>query len=115
METKINNWLEDEAKGLTSNLATYENLPSLKLTPNVITEIDIDFSKPFEKWNGENNGKPVTKKIIPITFTGKKMYWWLNVKNPVYKEIIEAGKNGITHFKVMQTGSREQTKYVLCK
>ena len=36
-------WLEEEAKKLTSP-ANFEQLPSLKLTPNVVTEILIDFT-----------------------------------------------------------------------
>ena len=108
------NWLEDEAKNFKTT-ATYEELPSLKLTPNVIAEITIDFSKPFQEWVGENNGKTVTKKIVPITLAGQKMVWWLNIKNPIYKDIIHAGKDGITQFKVLQTGTQQNTKYVLVK
>ena len=113
-ETKIENWLDEEAKTLTSH-TDYEELPSLKLTPNVVTEITIDFSKPFERWDGENNGKPVTKKIIPVSVNGTRMNWWLNVKNPVYKDVITAGKAGQASIKVLQTGSQQNTKYVLVK
>lgn len=107
-------WLEEEAKQFSNN-TTYEELPSLKLQPNVITEITIDFSKPFQDWKGEQNGKTITKKIIPVTLSGTKMVWWLNVKNPVYKDIIQAGKLGQTQFKVLQTGTQANTKYVLVK
>jgi len=113
-QTTQNNWLSEEAKTLTTH-TDYEELPSLKLTPNVVTEITIDFSKPFEKWDGENNGKPVTKKIIPVSVNGVKMNWWLNVKNPVYKEVITAGTNNQTTIKVLQTGTQQNTKYVLVK
>lgn len=114
METNNNTWLDEEAKTFTAQ-ATYEELPSLKLTPNVIAEITIDFSKPFQEWVGENNGKTVTKKIIPIVLAGTKMVWWLNIKNPVYREIITSGKAGTTAFKVLQTGTQANTKYVLVK
>lgn len=108
------NWLNEEAKTLITH-AEYEELPSLKLTPNVVIEITIDFSKPFGRWDGENNGKPVTKKIVPVTVGGTKMNWWLNVKNPIYKEVIIAGTNGQNTIKVMQTGTQQNTKYILVK
>jgi len=113
METQTN-WLDDEAKTFAQH-TDYEELPSLKLTPNVVTEIAIDFSKPFEKWTGDNNGQPVTKKIIPVTVNGTKMNWWLNVKNPVYKEVIVVGTAGQKSIKVMQTGTQKNTKYILVK
>lgn len=112
---KTTNWLEEESKLLTTP-TNYEELPSLKLTPNVVTEITIDFSKPFQEWNGEDvKGKPTKKKIIPVTLAGTRMNWWLNVKNPVYREIINGGKTGIKVFKVLQTGTQQNTKYVLVK
>ena len=112
METQT--WLNEEAKQLKTH-TDYEELPSLKLTPNVITEVTIDFSKPFEKWVGDNNGKPVTKKIVPVAVNGVKMNWWLNIKNPVYSDIIKLGSEGQKAFKVLQTGTQANTKYVLVK
>ena len=107
------NWREEEAKNLTSN-TSYEQLLALKLQPNVVTEITVDFSKPFEKWQGQDTkGNIVTKKIIPVTVGGIRMNWWLNVKNPIYAEIIKAV--GQTTFKVLQTGTQANTKYVLVK
>jgi hypothetical protein len=110
----IKSWLEDEAKEFNTR-NNYEELPSLKLTPNVIAEVSIDFSKPFDKWVGEANGKPVVKKIIPVTVAGTRLLWWLNVKNPVYKELITLGAAGQTTFKILQTGTQANTKYVLVK
>jgi len=114
MTEQQTNWLEDEAKQFSNN-ATYEDLPSLKLQPNVIAEITVDFSKPFQEWKGEQNGKTITKKIIPVTLAGTKMVWWLNVKNPVYRDLILAGKNNQTVFKILQTGTQANTKYVIVK
>ena len=113
METQ-QNWLDEEAKQFTSQ-ATYEELPSLKLQPNVIAELTIDFSKPFQEWKGEQSGKTITKKIIPVTLAGTKMNWWVNVKNPIYRELITAGKAGTTVFKILQTGTQANTKYVIVK
>lgn len=108
------NWLEEENQKLAKQVE-YEETPSLKMIPNVIADIEIDFSNPFKEWVSENQGKKITKKIIPVTLQGQKLVWWLNVKNPVYKEIIQAGKSGQTKFKILQTGTQQNTKYVLVK
>lgn len=113
-QTTNDNWLKQEAAELTSH-TQFEELPSLKLIPNVITELDIDFSKPFEKWSGESQGKTIIKKILPVSVNGVRMNWWLNMKNPVYSEIVKLGSEGQTHFKVLQTGVQANTKYVLVK
>ena len=107
-------WLDEEAKQF-ANTTTFEELPSLKLQPNVIAELTIDFSKPFQEWKGEQGDKTITKKIVPVTLAGQRLNWWLNVKNPVYKELIHAGQSGTTQFKVLQTGTQANTKYVLVK
>lgn len=108
-------WLEDELAQFNDTKQDYEELPSLKLSPNVVTEITIDFSNPFTSWTGEQGDKTVTKKIIPVTVNGTKMNWWLNVKNPVYQEILKAGKNNQSTIKVLQTGTQANTKYVIVK
>ena len=113
-QTNATNWLNEEAKNFTSQ-KNFEELPALKLTPNVVTEIFIDFSKPFEKWDGESNGKPITKKIIPVTVNGTKMNWWINVKNPIYREVVLAGASHKNTIKVMQTGTKQDTRYIIVK
>ena len=113
-ETNITNWLDEEAKQFTQH-TEYEELPSLKLQPNVIAEVTIDFSKPFQEWKGEQGNKTITKKIVPVILAGTRMNWWLNVKNPIYRELITAGKTGQKVFKILQTGTQQNTKYVLVK
>lgn len=106
------NWLEQEIAELTSTSEiSFEKLPSLKLVPNKIAEIEVDFSKPFQKWADKIHKS--TKAIIPITSEGIKMNFWLNVKNPLYGQLCNAGKNGQTKFKVLQTGNKQDTKYNL--
>lgn len=114
-QTEKQNWLTDEAEELKKNApADYEKLPSLKLEENKIAEIEIDFAHPFQEWSGETKaGAPITKKIIPVTCKGEKMNFWLNVKNPIYRKIIELGNNGQTKFKIQQQGKQAETKYVL--
>ena len=50
----------------------------MKFVEKKITEIEIDFGKPFDSWNGEQSGKQVTKKIIPIIHNGERKNWWMN-------------------------------------
>jgi len=115
METQTTNtdWLAQEEATFKNADSTFEQLPSLKLVPNEIIELDIDFSKPFQKWSDETNH--TMKAIIPVTRAGIKHNWWLNIKNPTYAEVIRAGRTGQTHFKVLQTGTLKQTKYTLIK
>jgi hypothetical protein len=117
-QTTTNDWLAKEEETFKQQTQTeYEKLPSLKLVQDDITEFDIDFSIPFKKWTDNEND--TIKAIIPCTQidektkTGIKVNWWLNIKNPIYPEVIRAGRTGQTHFKVLQTGSKKDTKYKL--
>lgn len=106
------NWLDQEIADMEINsTSTFEKLPSLKLTPNKVVEIEVDFSKPFQKWADRIHKS--TKAIIPITSAGTKMNFWLNVKNPLYAQLCSAGKKGTTKFKIIQTGTAQDTKYNL--
>lgn len=112
-QTQQTDWLSKELETFKSTDSTFEQLPSLKLVKDTITEFDVDFTKPFQKWNDETNN--TIKAIIPVTYNNTKMNFWLNVKNPLYHELIAAGSNGITHFKVLQTGTLKNTKYTIVK
>lgn len=72
----------------------------------------IDFSEPFNKWIDPENVS-IIKKILPVKVGEVELVWWLNVKNPIYGEIIKKGAEGQTEFKVMQTGTQDKTKYNL--
>lgn len=72
----------------------------------------IDFSEPFRKWVDPADAK-VVKKIVPVKVGEVELVWWLNVKNPIYGEIINKGSEGQTVFKIMQTGNQANTKYNL--
>jgi len=112
MEEQITNWLEEEEKNLQEP-KEFETLPSLVLEENKVVEFEVDFSNPFEQWQDTANG--VIKKIIPVVHEGERKNFWLNVKNPTYREIIVAGKLGTTKFKVMRTGQKKDTKYNIIK
>ena len=112
-QTNTDNWLVKEEATFKNINTAFEQLPSLKLVPNEIKEFDIDFSKQFDKWHDEVNN--TMKAIIPVTVNGSKMNFWLNIKNPLYVELIRAGRTGQVHFKVLQTGTQKNTKYTLVK
>jgi len=110
--TTTNDWLN----GILNTLGErkeYETKPALKLVENQLTVITVDFSKEFDKYEFDNEGKNVTKRIIPVIHNGECKTFWLNEKNPLFRLIIEKGIKGQTLFKVMQTGNKQTTKYVL--
>jgi len=103
-------WLKQEAEQINVH-DDYDELPSLQFEENKITTFDVDFSEPFNKWSGKQGNKDVTKAIIPVTEKGEKKNLWLNLKNPLYGSIVRHGSNGQITFKVMQVGSKADTKY----
>lgn len=109
-------WIEMEADSLGSS-ATGERLPAMKfLEENKVEEIEVNFSKPFDKYTDTTNTqKNVVKALIPVTHNNEKKIWWLNKKNPAYQEILKAGKANQTKFKIMRTGAGASTKYVFVK
>ncbi len=112
-ETQNKNWLNEEAEKLKENAFDGERKPALKLEENKMVTMVINFSEPFQKWQETENGKTTIKKIIPVKVGEVELVWWLNVKNPIYGEVIKRGLEGQTEFKVMQTGSQDKTKYNL--
>ena len=106
--------MNEEAEKLKDNAFDGERKPSLKLEENKVIKMIIDFSEPFQKWNDPED-KSVVKKIIPVKVDEVELIWWLNVKNPIYGEIVRLGAEGQTEFKVMQTGTQDKTRYNLVK
>lgn len=109
-EAQLTNWLEEELKQNSSPLP-YDKRPALKLIPNKVVELDVDFSKPFYKW--EDRIHKSFKAVIPVKVNGENLSFWVNVKNPIYRQICEKGKAGITKIKIVQTGSQAETRYNL--
>lgn len=112
IQSNTENWLDNELKMLNET-STFdgEKLPSLELIENKIVEFTIDFNKKFEFYDDMDN--KTIKKIIPVTHEGVKKIWWLNVRNPIYRQVIEKGREGINSFKVMQVGNKQTTRYNL--
>jgi len=112
MEQSIN-WLSIEQAEIKQNINIIgDRKEALKIGDKQMVEVDIDFSKPFEKWIDPNNSKTI-RKIIPVKHDGKDMNFWLNPANPIYREILESGQKGQTHFKIMRTGIAKATRYVI--
>lgn len=107
---KEENWLSKEIEENRGQAFDGEKLPALKLEENKITEIEVDFSKPFDKWTADDD---VVKKIVPVTVNNEKFVWWVNVKNPIYSQILQKGEAGINKFKVLQTGTQQNTRYTI--
>lgn len=117
METEIETetetektWIQEEAQALQQESFDGERKPALKLEENKVITIIVDFSEPFKKWTDPEDNKTI-KKILPVKVGAVDLVWWLNVKNPVYAEIIKRGAKGQTEFKILQTGSKASTKY----
>jgi len=105
------NWLKQELEGV-QNPPEFESVPGLQFIENQTVEFEISKEDlPFEEWNDTVN--KVIKKIIPVTHNQEKKNLWLNTRNPLYKSILEKLSKGETKFKVLQTGNKANTKYVL--
>jgi len=105
-------WIKQELKDTEEN-ANKDRLPGLVLEDKKITEIIIDFDKPFESWQDVAN--ETVKKMIPCTHGGVKKLFWLNCANPIYKELLLLGKAGQKTFKILRTGLQKNTRYTIIK
>lgn len=107
-DTQID-WIDEELKNISTPNTNYEKLESLKLEAGKIIKFTIDFSKPFEKWTDPKTG--TVKAIIPVTHKEVKKNFWLNVKNPLFHELLDRGRKGEVTFAVSTNGSQKDTKY----
>jgi len=113
-QEQVENWLESEEQELNKQTSfDGEKVPSLQFEENKIVEFEVDFKERFAEWRDEVNR--CVKAIIPVVHEGEKKNLWLNKKNPLYKDLIHAGKEGETKFKVIQVGNKANTKYNLVK
>lgn len=116
------NWLEQEEKSIKTPLGDFEKLPAINtlFAENKIVRFYVDATKPFRKWDDEKNDK--IKAIIPVLAKEKnneKMVFFLNISNPLYKDIIhvcrEAADKSKVYLAVIQVGTKQNTKYNLVK
>jgi hypothetical protein len=119
METNNNqqlaNWLTHELARIAVEQpeTVFDRRPALKIEENKLVELEIDFSKEWAKWEDQSNG--VTKRIIPVKHEGAEKVFFLNTRNPLYKELLILGNSGVKSFKIMRTGQAKGTKYILVK
>lgn len=112
------NWQDIELSELGQNTGkTFDKLPAMKFEENKPTTIGIDFKTKFETYTQQNDkGVTVTKAIIPVVHENTKKTFWLNKKNPIYRQLLELGKNSdFITVNIMQTGKGAETKYLLLK
>ena len=110
-EQKID-WLDNEEKVLSESTFDGEMLEGLILEEGKLSEFNIIVAdEPFARWKDETNN--VVKVIIPVEKDGKKFNFWLNIKNPTYKDIIHRLKKGQRKFRILRTGSMKNTRYNL--
>ena len=105
-------WLQEEHERLEANKHDGDYPEALKFEEGKIVYFNVNFSEEFRKWEGDD----VVKKIVPvIDADGNKRVIWLNVRNPLYAEIIQAGVEGRTSFRVLRTGQKKETRYTVIK
>jgi len=110
-------WIKEELANVQDS---YDGvvLESFKPRENTQETIMVDISEPWRKWTSEDG---VVKKILPVVHESTEKNWWINVKNPIYKSVLEkadeAQKNGEKNFivKILRTGQMKNTRYVLIK
>ena len=108
MDTQIPAWLEAESKSL--EMPTLPKQETLDFEEGKIYEIVIDFSKPFAKVQSKYN-ENVTQAVVIIQHEGKEKIWWVNIRNPIYKQIVDLGKTGKNALKIVRTGKLKATRY----
>ena len=93
-----------------------KGLATMKFEEGKSITVILDASEPWEEYTqADDTGKEVTKRIIPVMHDGERKNWWLNIKNPIYKEVCEQCLNGNRTVKVFRTGKNNDTRYNLVK
>lgn len=112
IEFNNKDWIENEINDLESK--KMDKIPSLIFEEDKLTEFLVDFNKPFDQWIDPVDGK--IKKIIPVNHEGERKNLWLNIKNPLYIELLKTYvETNNNYFKVIQIGNNQNTKYKLIK
>ncbi len=107
--TTINTWLNNELAELDKDRKQEPLDPILQIPENKLVELEIDFSKEFGKYNDTENN--TVKKLVTCTYEGKKHVWFLNTKNPMYRQLLKLGVEGKNKVRIIRTGTAAQTRY----
>lgn len=110
-------WLTKEEESIKTPDGDFETLPGVVFEEGKITTLSIDATKEFRNWTDPETKK--TKALIPCKDNEGRKIFWCNKKNPIYKEVIhqcrEAENKAEVIVKIMQTGTKAQTRYNLVK
>ena len=110
-------WLAKEEESIQTPDGDYEKLPGVVFEEGKITTLMIDATQEFRAWTDPETKK--VKALIPCTDNEGKKIFWCNKKNPIYKDVIhkcrEAPNKAEVLVKIMQTGTKSQTRYNLVK
>jgi len=110
-------WLAKEEESIQTPDGDYEKLPGVVFEEGKITTLMIDATEEFRSWTDPETKK--VKALIPCTDNEGKKIFWCNKKNPIYKDVIhkcrEAPNKAEVLVKIMQTGTKSQTRYNLVK
>lgn len=113
---KTNETMQDFLVKEIETAAANKGLPTMKFEEGKPITVIIDAANPWdERTQEDDSGKEVTKRIIPVMHDGERKNWWLNIKNPIYKEVCEQCLNGNRTVKVFRTGQNNDTRYTLVK
>ena len=117
-EQKSKEWIKEELAEMQQSFDGVA-LESFKPRENTQETVQVDISEPWRKWIHPEDG--IVKKIIPVVHEETEKNWWVNVKNPIYKKVLEkadeaqkAGQKNVI-IKILRTGQMKNTRYVLIK
>ena len=100
-------WEQELAKP-KSQSENFDQTGAMKLESGKTTKFTLDLSRTIKEWTADDG---TIKKIIPVTFKGEPKVLFVNVKNPLYSQLLERVKAGKLEVSVSTTGSAKQTRY----
>ena len=109
-QTNMEEYIKQELEQ-TKAPAQIDRLPTLKLESGKITSFEVVMDAPFGEYRDPDKG--TIKKIISVDVKGVKHNLWINVKNPLYRQILEKLSKGERKMYVSTIGTQEKTRYEL--
>jgi hypothetical protein len=117
-QTTNENWIKEEQQEVEQTGFNGVKLEALKLEENKAETIAVDISEPWGRWQDPNG---TIKKIIPVTHEGTEKNFWLNTRNPLYRELLDLAADAAERkersfiVKILRTGQKENTRYIIPK
>jgi hypothetical protein len=110
-EIELKQWLGEELSKIEHDKCI-NDLPALKMEEGVIYEFEVVADKPFDNYIATDG---MIKKKIPVIHLGVKKLLWLNVRNPLYGQMVKQLVAGNKMFKVVRSGKEKNTRYSMVK